>query len=131
MPRYSAIGLALILGCAPTTTQPSDALTGTWGGSRAELKANTNESVLRFKCLTTRLAAIVPDAEGHFDVTGTVTKASWGGAVGHDFRVEGTISGSVMTIVGRGRFTEEWTDPVSFTMYEGVKGDFSGGFCIV
>lgn len=131
MSRYSWISLAIILGCGRTITQPSNPYAGLWGGTHTELEVKGNESVLRAKCLTARLPRIDPDAEGHFDVTGTVIQASWGGLVGRDHRLEGTVSGSTMTTAGWIRYDEGWAGPVVRTLTKDTEGDFSGGFCIV
>ena|SRR5437899_2815182 len=68
-----AASLALLAACAATGPfPPPGQLTGTWGGDNAGLIATDTSAHVHIGCtLGDTKTPIVPDASGHFDVTGS------------------------------------------------------------
>lgn len=131
--RNTVIGLILLAGCGSTIPEPDNAVVGIWGGRMVELRVSSTQSVLQHVCLAVRLPPIVLDDQGQFDVVGIISEASWGGSVGLDFRVYGTVEDSVMAMYGQTRFDAGWSEPILDSLFKGSEGDFSPptGWCIV
>jgi hypothetical protein len=95
--RWLALpGLALLVLDGCNSRMPVEVPLGRWGGDAVELLVMPNGGTVRFCCATGAInEALIPDASGHFEATGTYTFETGPVPVGGNRPLPAHYSGSV------------------------------------
>ena len=97
----SVIAMIFAAACATTTGAPITDVAGTWGGDDAGLIATDTSAHVHIGCtLGDTKGRIVPDADGHFVLSGTYNVDAYpvDRGITHPAQFTGQIAGKTMTL---------------------------------
>jgi hypothetical protein len=114
----TCLSFAAAIACYNTSTPPITDVRGTWGGDNAGLIATDSTAHVHIGCtLGDTKGAIHPDADGHFEATGTYNVDAYpvDRGIVHPARFSGQISGHTMTLTVVLTDNDRQVGPVTLT----------------